>query len=132
MVTTWTTNTINGTYFDDKVCDVKSTCFDWVMAQLGYKCMEDWYNVTVENIHKNGGGSLLNRYKGSPSLALQSVYPEHNWELERSSHKPRNFWKNKENQKNLLDCLHNQFGHKCMEDWYNVTAEDIQKNGGVT
>ena len=41
-----------------------------------------------EDIYKNGGqGLLTGYYNGSPSKALLSVYPEHNWELERFKHK---------------------------------------------
>src|SRR4051812_32968078 len=50
--------------------------FDWLFNQLGYKEMDDWYNVTTRDIHKHGGIGLLNSYySGSPSKALQSVYP---------------------------------------------------------
>src|SRR4051812_19934386 len=63
--------------------------FDSLFIKLGYKCMDDWYKVTQEDIHKYGGAILHNYYNGSPSLALQGVYPEHNWELDRSKNKPR-------------------------------------------
>lgn len=52
-------------------------------AQLGHKSMDDWYKVTVEDICKNGGGGLLNYYNRSPSATLQSVYPQHNWDLQK-------------------------------------------------
>src|SRR5690349_9852397 len=32
--------------------------FDWIFAQLGYKQMDDWYQVTKELIFKHGGRSL--------------------------------------------------------------------------
>ena len=51
---------------------------------MNYKSMDDWYNVTTERIHKNGGGGLLSTYyNNSPSSALQNIYPQHNWELEK-------------------------------------------------
>jgi hypothetical protein len=51
--------------------------------KLGYKCMEDWYKVTKEDICKNGGNDTPNALQCSPSRALQSVYPEHSWEISR-------------------------------------------------
>ena len=60
--------------------------FDWLMTELGYKCMDDWYNVTTEDFYKNGGAGLLaSYYNSSPSLALQTVYPEHNWDMDKLS-----------------------------------------------
>lgn len=104
--------------------------FDWLMTELGYKCMEDWYTITQEDIQKNGGVGLLKYYNNSPSKALQSVYSEHNWELDRFKTKPSNYWKSKENQQKCFDSLMTRLGFKGMEDWYNVTFEDIHKNGG--
>src|SRR5688572_15320496 len=51
--------------------------FAWLYTHLGYICMDDWYKVTTEDVYKNGGAGLLAKYyNGSPSSALQSVYPE--------------------------------------------------------
>ena len=47
--------------------------------------MDDWYNVTQEDIQKNGGIALLQQHSNSPSKALQNIYPEHDWELWRFS-----------------------------------------------
>src|SRR5690242_5721862 len=67
--------------------------FDWSMIQLGYKCMDDRYNVTKLDIVQNGGAGLLRTYYGnSPSLALQNIYPKHNWEMERFKNKPQKLW----------------------------------------
>src|SRR5689334_156417 len=64
--------------------------FDQLGSQLGYKSMEDWYNVTGKDIRsKNGGRGLLQYYKSSPSLALQTIYPQHKWILERFKKKPK-------------------------------------------
>lgn len=50
--------------------------FDWPQNKLEYKCMDDWYKVAVEDIHKNGGSGLLSKYyNDSPSKALMSIYP---------------------------------------------------------
>ena len=101
------------------------------MKKLGYKCMDDWYKVTKEDIHKNGGERPLHGYyNNSPSKALMNIYPEHNWELEKSKQTPHNFWKDQENQKKFFNSLMIKLGYKCMDDWYKVTQEDIHKNGG--
>ena len=131
------------------------------MGHLGYKCMEDWYSVTVEDIRKNGGAGLLEGYyHNSPSAALQSIYSEHNWELEKFKNKPTQLrsiknqrlylknrklskkvtniakskyielWKSKENQQQFCNDLMTQLGYKIMADWYHVSKKDFYKNGG--
>src|SRR5689334_12943063 len=100
--------------------------FGSLFTQLGYKCMDDRYNISVEAIHNNGGRTILNRYKDSPVVAFRNVYPEHEWEVERFKNKPEilgnisgnqrklfllehsvnkvfRYWKIKENQKKFLD-----------------------------
>lgn len=56
---------------------------DWLGVALGHTSMEDWYRVTKEDIVNNGGGGLISVYQASPSKALLSIYPEHNWDLTR-------------------------------------------------
>src|SRR5690348_4974057 len=48
----------------------QQTFMMWLMGELGYESMEDWYLVTVEDIRKHGGSSLLDGYRCSPSFAL--------------------------------------------------------------
>jgi hypothetical protein len=101
------------------------------MRKLQYTCLDDWYGVTKEDIHKHGGrGLLCHYYNNSPSKALLSVYPEYNWKLENFKTKPNKYWKSKENGKKFFDWLLIKLGYKCMDDWYNVTQEDIKKHGG--
>src|SRR5947209_2988498 len=120
--------------------------------------MEDWYNVSKGDITIHGGEVLLSYCGGSPSKALRSIYPEHNWILERFKRKPAQlwstndaqrrlflkdiahegledipmeFWKSRDNQTQFFDWLKDQLGFLTMEDWYNVRKEDIDKNGGA-
>src|SRR5258708_7454890 len=93
--------------------------------------MDDWYNVSKEDIVKNGGNKLLaGYYNDSPSKALHSVYPEHNWILWKFKGVPPGYWGKAGSHKLFFDWLYKALGYKCMDDWYNVTKEDITKNGG--
>lgn len=50
--------------------------------------------------------ALLHKYyRGSPSEALQSVYPEHNWVWWKFKTVPHGYWEQKENQKGFFDRL---------------------------
>src|SRR5690242_14021272 len=54
--------------------------FEKLFAKLGYKNMEDWYNLTEEDIQRHGGTGFLTKYNPL-SNSLQNVYPQHNWNL---------------------------------------------------
>lgn len=104
--------------------------FNWLYNKLGYKNMDDWYNITVEDIHNNGGHSFLGFYCGSPSSALQRVYPEHNWQLWRFKVVPNRYWsdvkKDRFQLKAMLDWLGDQLSVKCLDDWYRVTFKQVR------
>src|ERR1700748_1843416 len=69
--------------------------FDKLSIQLGHKNMEDWYTVTQEDIYRNGGNVFLKEYyNGSPSKALQTIYPSHKWMLWRFGNVQRGYWNN--------------------------------------
>lgn len=80
--------------------------FKWLGEELGYHSLDGWYNVTVADICRHGGSRLLHaHYNGSPSKALQSVYPEHNWLPWRFSYNPNGFLDICENQRHFFEYL---------------------------
>jgi len=87
--------------------------FDRSGETLGYGSMEDWYNLTIKEISKYGGNGLLYyHYNSSPSAALQTVYPKHNWMLWKFKCVPRGYWesllKDPKELKSMLDWLGEQ------------------------
>src|SRR4051812_24779319 len=64
----------NVDHWDMGKLDRQRHFFERMTHQLGYKCMEDWYKVTQDDIGKTGGGTLLSPYNNSPSLALQNIF----------------------------------------------------------
>lgn len=104
--------------------------FDWSHVRLGYKHMRDWYNISADDIQKNGGGGLLQRYNNSVSKALQNVYPNHRWKLWMFKCSAVGHLEKKENREAFFQHLKEYYNCREMEDWYNITAEDIYKQGG--
>jgi len=52
----------------------------WLGERLGYKNMDDWYQITKKLIYDNYGcGLLSNKYKDSPLMFLKGVFPEYPW-----------------------------------------------------
>jgi hypothetical protein len=55
---------------------------DLIGEYLGVEKQEDWYHLTLEDVHEAGGhGLLYNYYNNSLFNALQSIYPEFDWYL---------------------------------------------------
>src|SRR5689334_11532477 len=115
-----------------KISELHKAFFEGLKVKLGYKSMDDWYKINQGDIFKNGGKWLLaEHYNDSPTKALLSVYPEHNWILERFKNKPKGHWKSEQNRRSYFDWLGIQLGYKDMNEWYQITAQDIHQNGGA-
>jgi hypothetical protein len=70
----------------------------------GVNSPSEWKSITVQQVHGNGGGSLLNAYYGgSLRKALEKVYPEHAAEFSKGIH--RGYWKNPASQRAFLETL---------------------------
>ena len=62
--------------------------------------------------------------------ALQNVYPEHEWMLWRFNIVPIGCWQNEKYRKDFFDWLGKHSSYTDMDDWYNITADNIYRNGG--
>ena len=103
---------------------------NWLKIELGYKNMEDWYNINVKILHKNDGYGPIQFYNNSLIQLLKSVYPEYNWIEWKFTCVPTNFWEDKKNHRKYADWLGIELGYKTMEDWYKVDNKLIKKNNG--
>src|SRR4051794_35341006 len=69
--------------------------FDWVGLQLGCKQLEDWYNMTLNDVKRYGGYGLAASYFGNSLYnALKNIYPEHYWMPWRFIKSPKGYWEN--------------------------------------
>jgi hypothetical protein len=54
---------------------------NWLGEKCGYKNIDDWYKISRKILIDNhGGGYILKKYKGSPSLFIKTMFPEKKWE----------------------------------------------------
>ena len=106
--------------------------FDKLGEQLGYTSMEDWYDVNADKIRKNGGAEILLRfYRHSPSTALKTIYPDHDWMIWRFNTVPKSYWKNNASknsieQKRMIDWLGDKLGIHSVEDWLSVSYGKVR------
>src|SRR4051794_41162269 len=78
---------------------------DHLGKNLGFKYLEDWYQIKIEDIVKYGGRGLISKYGDSPSKLLQTIFPQFSWISWKFSKVPQGFWNFRDNQRNFLDWL---------------------------
>ena len=93
---------------------------------------EAWYKVPNRTIITNGGGGLLDNFKGSLSAILHSVYPDFRWDPLKFDKVPQNFWDSLGNQKLFMVALGKKLNIKegDMEPWYKLSNRVMIDNGG--
>ena len=116
-------------HFWDKIENQKEF-LEYLFKKFGFKTLDDWYSVKILDVKKNGGSSLLRKYKGSLWTMLKELYPDYNWDLNYLSSKPRNYWKSIENQRQLFDLLKEKLKIISPFDWKKVNIEKIYDYGG--
>ena len=125
----WRLGRVPNSFWEDENNQI--SFMNWLGSFLGFNKMEDWYTITTNDISQNGGSTLLHdKFKGSPSLLVSSVYPEHKWLIHQFSQVPKGHWDNPTNQRSFMDWLGVKLGFNKMEDWYKITADDTSQNGG--
>lgn len=113
-----------------KAKDNQKKMFDWMADQLGIQVQQDWYSVSLEDIHLLGGQGLLTNYHSNSLFsALQYVYPDFEW-IPWLTRVPRNYWKETKNQRAALDDIAERLGINKQEDWYGIASEDITDIAG--
>eukprot|EP01118_Nematostelium_gracile_P008957 TRINITY_DN2995_c0_g1_i2.p1 TRINITY_DN2995_c0_g1~~TRINITY_DN2995_c0_g1_i2.p1 ORF type:complete len:358 (-),score=67.60 TRINITY_DN2995_c0_g1_i2:91-1164(-) len=98
--------------------------------KLGVKHLDDWYQFGSVEFEKES--RLMTKYQHSPYQVLKNVYPHHKWRPWSFKGVPRNFWRDRSNQKMFVDDLENELGIKSKEDWYHVSRKEVMARGGGT
>ena len=100
-----------------------------VKSSLHLQSIEDLNSVSVHDIHKLGGSGLLSKYK-SLYHALDSVFPEYDWSLQKLKKKPNYYWDSIENQRDFLNSLMETLDIKNLDELIHVTTNTIRSHGG--
>ena len=119
-------------YWNNK--DNQRNFMDWLGNQLGFKEMDDWYGVTVKQIHENGGVTLLNKYGSSPSKLVMAVYDTHQWSKDKFqltvSKLQQEHWESKDNRVAMIKNLGRELKIKDMSDWYRISLSQMKEIEG--
>ena len=105
---------------------------DWLLFEkLGYKSHEDFYKLTKKIFIDNHGlGLLKNKYKSSPYIILDSLYPNYNLLPWMFIQTPVFIWDNYEYHKKYAKWLEERLGYTKPEDWYGISQKDFRNNYG--
>ena len=104
-----------------------------IAKDLKVEKKEDWYKVQTKDFIKHGGKIILGPFKGDLMKLLKEAYPNEEWDPSFKRITSRNFWKPLSIQQRFFDDFFKLFNFQSMEDWYNVTSNEIRSlNGGRT
>lgn len=76
------------------------------------------------------GRQLLQRYRNSLALMLQTFYPEHTWRPWRFLKAPNGLWDNLVTQRAFFEELAEKMNVQTQDDWYRITQQHICDLGG--
>lgn len=97
--------------------------FDEVASKLGITQQNEWYSVNTNKVKSSGGGYILYHYKDSLQKALQSIYPEFEWKPFLFGQVSRNYWKDKNNQRNFMDYLISTHNIRSPSQWFDFSYQ---------
>jgi hypothetical protein len=105
---------------------------DWLGERLGYRCRDDWYDVTCLDFTRNKGVGIMKHYRHSPARAVIDLIPGRNWREWKFRHLPSGFWESAENRHRYLRWLGKELGFRHRKDWYRIQfREIIRRHGSV-
>jgi len=97
----------------------------WLGERLRFDSNEDWYQITRQKMTDlHGGGLLHGYYNGSLTQFVMAMFPDYDLKPYKFS-SPKGYWENKENQKSYAHDLCVHLGYQKKEDWYQITAQQI-------
>lgn len=83
----------------------------WLGNTLGYKTIEDWYQITAKDFINNGGSSLLHK-EGSIQKIIEKMFPDKEWLPWKFSSLNMGFWANKEQVRKYVEFLEEKLNIK--------------------
>lgn len=72
----------------------------------------------------------MDKFDYSYSKALESIYPEVNWQFWRFGKVPKHYWQNPKHEREFMDWLVTKLNIFKLEDWASVSYHQIRIFGG--
>lgn len=97
---------------------------------MGLSKREDWYKVATQRLCEIGGESLMKKHSYSMHKAMSTVYPDHPWLPWLFVPITTGLWKSADIKERYIKWLSDQIGINKLEDWYDVTQDQLKEFGG--
>lgn len=76
---------------------------------LGYKSMEDWYQVTLSDFSNNDGKALVKMFKENFFRIVMDAFPHHNWQASKFANSNVSDWSTGEKLEYMKNILNSFF-----------------------
>ena len=103
----------------------------WLGQRLGYRKLDDFYQIKTGDFKANrGSGALLHCWGSSSVTAVMETFPDHVWHEWLFVSCPRSFWADRKNHRRYMKWLAERCGVKQPDDWYGITNRDFRTHKG--
>ena len=105
--------------------------FDWMGEHLGFKKLNDLYDISQEQYCKYGGAGLQRKFNGSRLAILQFAYPSKKWCEWKFKPRISGYFDSLDNLRAAIKDLEEICHIKKHNDWYQYTGNIIDKHFGT-
>nr|AIJ02278.1 hypothetical protein [uncultured soil microorganism] len=124
----WRFTSVPDGFWDNRVN--RRRYLDWLGPHLGFRRVEDWYQLSFQDLTHWHGGRLLAKCGNSPSAVLKDSLPEYDWKEWLFQRPPKDFWTQGANRRRYLDWLGTRLGYQRQEDWTHLRVSDVLHHRG--
>jgi hypothetical protein len=87
---------------------------------LGYRKLDDWYQISNRQLIERGGHGLAKRVHYSLPAVLKDYRPAYRWQEWRLTTVPDGFWEARRNRRRYWEWVGQQLDYRHTEDWYQT------------
>jgi hypothetical protein len=124
----WTFSKVNDGFWNSQENAQKFT--KSLAEKLGFKSMEDFYDLTPDIVIKYGGRTLLLKYNDCLSKMLENIYPYYDWHPWKFRRVPRDLFHPREMRIRFFQWFADSNGISNPDDWYMVKISQFIDSGG--
>eukprot|EP01114_Cavostelium_apophysatum_P014359 TRINITY_DN3702_c0_g1_i1.p1 TRINITY_DN3702_c0_g1~~TRINITY_DN3702_c0_g1_i1.p1 ORF type:complete len:614 (+),score=148.50 TRINITY_DN3702_c0_g1_i1:97-1938(+) len=119
----WKFDILPANFWKDK--QIQKDFLNDLGQNLQIRRWEEWYRVNCNDIRNHGGQGLEKLYGRSAAVIISSILTEHPWELQKFGAEGRDYLRSENNQKEVVENIARSLHINALDDWYEVTNENI-------
>lgn len=104
---------------------------DWLMIQMNYNNIEEFYHIKQNDFRKYKGIGLQDFYGNRLPDLLRDGYPEIDWLDWNFDKTTTRYFDSIDNQIKFINYIEKQEGISCVDDWYKYNGKIIEDYGGI-